>query len=158
MNEIVDPRHVTPTALRDLQLPAFVYRHVVAFEETNVVGNVYFTRHLSWQGRCREMFLKNQAPGVLAEIHGDLRLVTLRVACEYFEELRAFDEIELHMRLEGIDQHRISLRFDYHFAGSQRLVAVGHQAIGCMRARGTEMIPVLPPDELSEALQRYMAT
>ena len=36
---------------------AFEYRHVVSFEETNLVGNVYFANHLSWQGRCRELFL-----------------------------------------------------------------------------------------------------
>ena len=46
---------------------AYEYRHVVGFEETNLVGNVYFTEHLRWQGRCREMFLKEHAPEVLAE-------------------------------------------------------------------------------------------
>ncbi len=28
--------------------PSFFYRHTVTFEETNVVGNVYFTRHIAW--------------------------------------------------------------------------------------------------------------
>ena len=32
---------------------AFEYRHVVGFEETNLVGNVYYVSHLSWQGRAR---------------------------------------------------------------------------------------------------------
>ena len=27
--------------------------HVVTFEETNLVGNVYYTNYFSWQGRCR---------------------------------------------------------------------------------------------------------
>ena len=35
---------------------SYEYRHVVAFEETNLVGNVYYVNHLRWQGRCREMF------------------------------------------------------------------------------------------------------
>jgi enediyne biosynthesis thioesterase len=89
--------------------PAFIYRHVVSFEETNVVGNVYYTRHISWQGRCREMFLKQHAPEILHDIARDLRLVTLRMSCEYFEELNAFDEIEIQMRLAHLRQHRIGL-------------------------------------------------
>ena len=41
---------------------AYEYRHVVGFEETNVVGNVYFSRYVSWQGRCRELFLREGIP------------------------------------------------------------------------------------------------
>ncbi|HVR11545.1 MAG TPA: acyl-CoA thioesterase, partial [Thermoanaerobaculia bacterium] len=40
----------------------FEYRHLVGFEETNLVGNVYYVNHLRWQGRCREMFLLEHAP------------------------------------------------------------------------------------------------
>ncbi len=35
-------------------------RHTVGFEETNLVGNVYYVNYLRWQGRCRETFLKDQ--------------------------------------------------------------------------------------------------
>ena len=38
---------------------AFEYRHLVGFEETNLVGNVYYANHVRWQGRCREMFLRS---------------------------------------------------------------------------------------------------
>jgi enediyne biosynthesis thioesterase len=141
------------------EAPAFVYRHVVSFEETNVVGNVYFSRHVAWQGRCREMFLKRHAPEILDEIYRDLRLVTLRVSCEYFEEFHALDDVEIHMRLEALAQHRISLRFDYHLLSQDRmsLVAVGHQDIGCMRMAGEALAPVAPPQSLIDALRPYMA-
>lgn len=137
--------------------PAFLYRHVVCFEETNVVGNVYFSRHISWQGRCREMFLRFHAPGILNEIKEDLRLVTLQVSCEYFSELHAFDEIEIHMRLAFLRQHRIGLDFDYFVlsGSSERLAARGFQEIGCMRATGQMMIAVAPPAELLGALRPF---
>ena len=35
----------------------YEYPHMVGFEETNLVGNVYYVNYLRWQGRCREMFL-----------------------------------------------------------------------------------------------------
>ena len=42
----------------------FEIRHQVAFEETNLVGNVYYTNFLRWQGRTREMFLAQKAPSI----------------------------------------------------------------------------------------------
>ena len=51
----------------------YEYRHIVGFEETNLVGNVYYVNYLRWQGRCREMFLSERAPDVLAELQDDLK-------------------------------------------------------------------------------------
>ena len=65
----------------------YEYRHIVGFEETNLVGNVYFVNHLRWQGRCRELFLRDHAPGVLAELGRGLSFVTIHVSCDYFEEV-----------------------------------------------------------------------
>ncbi|WP_425100858.1 acyl-CoA thioesterase [Tropicibacter sp. S64] len=139
--------------------PAFVYRHPIGFEETNVVGNVYYAKHISWMGRCREMFLKAHAPGILQEIYADLRLVTLNLSCDYFDEFHAFDEVEVHMRLEGIQQHKVAMTFDYYLGeGPQaRLMAMGKQSIGCMRAVEGGMVPVPPPEELRLALEKFKA-
>jgi enediyne biosynthesis thioesterase len=137
----------------------FIYRHIVSFEETNVVGNVYFTRHIAWQGRCREMFLRQNAPELLAEIARDLRLVTLRVSCEYFEELNAFDEIEVQMSLAHVRQHKLGLNFNYLNSGSGRrqIVARGFQEIGCMRVAGKGLVPVSVPPPLADALKPFQA-
>ncbi|MEO0971447.1 MAG: acyl-CoA thioesterase [Pseudomonadota bacterium] len=136
---------------------AFVYHHVVTFEETNLVGNVYYAKHISWQGRCREMFLRAHAPGVLKALASDLRLVTLRVACDYFDELFAFDEVDLHMRLTHQEQHRIGLDFEYwvHRQGKPRLAARGFQETGCLRESPTGVSPTMPPAELMHALHPY---
>ena len=136
---------------------AFIYRHIVSFEETNVVGNVYFARHISWQGRCREMFLKENAPEILDQIARDLRLVTLRVSCEYFEELNALDEIEVQMRLAHLRQHRIGLDFSIFklHPGGNVCAARGFQEIGCMRVSGTGLAPVSPPASLAKALKPF---
>jgi enediyne biosynthesis thioesterase len=140
--------------------PAFIYRHIVSFEETNLVGNVYFTRHLSWQGRCREMFLKYHAPTVLDELAHDLRLVTLRVSCEYFEELTALDEIDVQMSLAYMRQHRIGLDFTILKLEPDRRVpaAQGFQEIGCMRATAHGLAPDRPPAALAAALKPYAMT
>lgn len=136
---------------------AFVYRHTVSFEETNLVGNVYFVRHLAWQGRCREMFLRDHAPSVVAELSRGLRLVTLHASCDYYAELFAFDEIEVRMRLADRQQNRIGLAFEYsrHKDGEAALVARGAQEIGCMRQDNGGLRPTPVPAELAAALEEF---
>lgn len=137
----------------------FSYHHTVSFEETNVVGNVYFTRHLSWQGRCREMFIKAYAPSVQDELSQDLRLVTLRVACNYHSEVFALDEIVVEMRLVRRIGHRIFLGFAYwRGQGEQReLVAEGTQEVAAMRLTQTGLEPCDFPVEMAHALSLYQA-
>src|SRR5215203_3900551 len=91
----------------------FEYQHTVGFEETNLVGNVYYVNYLRWQGRCRELFLKDRAPEILAELQDDLKLFTLKVDCEFFAEITAFDELSIRMRLVELVQTQIEFGFDY---------------------------------------------
>lgn len=133
---------------------AFEYRHIVGFEETNLVGNVYYVNHLRWQGRCREMFLRDHAPDVLADLAGDLALATTRCSCEYFDELSAFDEVVIRMSLASPPvQNRISLEFEYLRDG--RPVARGEQQIACMRRVNGTLAPTPVPESLRDALRAY---
>ncbi len=136
---------------------AFEYRHTVGFEETNLVGNVYYVNHLRWQGRCREMFLRAHAPSILEELGRGLALVTTRVSCEYLDEVRAFDELLIEMRLGSLSQNRVLMHFDYHRLrdGRRELVARGQQEIACMVRQGERTVPQPFPPELREALNAY---
>src|SRR5205807_1731949 len=62
-------------------MKAYEYRHVVGFEETSLVGNVYYVSHLRWQGRAREMFLREHVPEILLEFERGLALITLQCSC-----------------------------------------------------------------------------
>jgi enediyne core biosynthesis thioesterase len=139
---------------------AYEYRHVVGFEETNLVGNVYYVHHLRWQGRCREMFLREHAPGVLQALSKDLALATVRCSCDYLRELNAFDEIIIRMRLASAHQHRLSMEFEYwrQTPAGEELVARGGQEIACMRRNGGQTLPTPVPPELQEALRAFSDT
>ena len=136
---------------------AYEYRHVVGFEETNLVGNVYYVNHVRWQGRCREMFLREHAPDVVAELSHGLSLATVRCSCEYFAELTAFDEVILRMRLAELVQNRITLSFEYWRSkgGQEELVARGEQQVACMRREQEHLVPAPVPPSLREALAAY---
>ncbi|HEY1573378.1 MAG TPA: acyl-CoA thioesterase [Pseudonocardiaceae bacterium] len=132
-------------------------RHTVGFEETNLVGNVYYVNYLRWQGRCREMFLKEKAPAVLEEVRVDLKLFTLKVECEFFAEITAFDELSIRMRLEELTSTQVQFSFDYvHLVGDREiLVAKGRQRIACMRGENQNTSPTRVPEQLREALAPY---
>jgi enediyne biosynthesis thioesterase len=138
-------------------MTAYEYRHRVTFDETNLVGNVYFAHYLRWQGHCRESFLADHAPGVLHSLAGGLVMVTVDCAAEFYAESFAGDRVEIRMRLEQITGNRVGMSFDYlrRADGEPELLARGRQTVACMRrgARGLEPAPV--PDELRRALARF---
>jgi enediyne biosynthesis thioesterase len=137
---------------------AYEYRHIVGFEETNLVGNVYYVNHLKWQGRVREMFLREHAPVVLAELTHGLALATLKVSCEYLAELYAFDELIIRMRLGELTQNRITMLYEYWRCkgGQEELVAKGEQQVACLRREGEKLLPTPVPKSLREALEAYL--
>jgi enediyne biosynthesis thioesterase len=135
----------------------YEYRHIVGLEETNVVGNVYYVHHLKWQGRCRELFLRERAPEILRQLSEGLALATVRCSCEYFAELEAFDEIAVCMRLTELAASRISLAYDYYRRGpdGDQLIARGQQQIACMRRVDGAVKPTPVPASLRAALEPY---
>lgn len=138
----------------------FEYRHVVGFEETNLVGNVYYTNYLRWQGRCRELFLRERAPDVLADLRGDLKLFTLKVDCEFYAEITAFDEVSVRMRLIELAQTQLEFGFEYlrlDPSGGGTLVARGRQRVACMRGPNHHTVPTRVPEPLVRALTPYLS-
>jgi enediyne core biosynthesis thioesterase len=137
----------------------YEYRHRVGFEETNVVGNVYFTHYLRWQGRCREMFLQEHAPELMAEMGRSLALATTRVACSYHRELAAFDEVAIRMSAGSMTPSRLTMVFQYFrraAGGEEELVAEGEQEVACLERRGGRMEPAPLPQALRDAVELYM--
>ena len=69
--------------------PCFEYKFKTTFEETNLVGNIYFANYVLWQGKCREMFLYETCPEVIEEINNGLLLITLDLSVKYVSQLYA---------------------------------------------------------------------
>jgi enediyne biosynthesis thioesterase len=136
---------------------AYEYKHIVGFEETNLVGNVYYANYILWQGRAREMFLYEHAPDVIEQISSGLALVTVNVSCQYISELFAFDHVIIAMQLKAMVQNRITMGFEYwrSTASDKTLVAVGEQQTACMRREDGKNVPTAIPPSLQQALETY---
>ena len=129
----------------------------MTFQETNLVGNVYFANLVSWQGRVRELFLRDHAPDILKQLAAGLSLATTRVSCDYLAELLAFDEILIRMRLRESFPSRITLGFEYWRISSrgEELVARGEQQVACLQRSGDSLTPIPIPTSLRTALEPY---
>jgi enediyne biosynthesis thioesterase len=140
--------------------PYFEYRHRVTFADTNTVGNVYFANYVMWQGTCRERFIAEKAPGIVARLSDDLALVTVSCACDFISELYALNLVSVRMSLRRIDGNRLTMDFAYYRidAGPGLLVARGEQTVAFMTRDEDGLVPVSMPDELRKALDPYTET
>lgn len=141
-------------------MKSFEYRHVVSFEDTNFIGNVYFSKYLSWQGRCRELFLRQYMPEVLEELEQGLALVTVRCSCEYLDQLHPFDEVLVLMTLQHVQQNRIAMAFEYWRTapGERALVARGDHETACMRREDGDLYPSAIPEPIRDVFESLSGT
>ncbi len=135
----------------------YEYNFNTTFEETNLVGNIYFANYILWQGKCREMFLYENCPDVIEEISNGLALITLDVSAKYLGQLRAFDQVSMHMTLEAQNESRLLMGFQYYKKNNEQLelVCEGTQATAAMKEVNGKMIPVPFPDAMFEIFSQY---
>jgi enediyne core biosynthesis thioesterase len=135
----------------------FEYRFITSFEETNVVGNIYFANYAVWQGKCREMFLYEYCPDVIEDISNGLYLITLDLSVQFISQLFAFDKVVMRMYIEAQSESRILMRFEYFCEKDAKLTLVckGHQAAAVMRNKNGVMVPTHFPDSMMEIITEY---
>ena len=139
----------------------YEYRHRVCFEETNIVGNVYYAHYVRWQGRCREMFLHDYAPELLQELKRGMALATTRVSCSYYQELTVFDDVLIRMSSMAITPNRLTMLFQYFRVspeGDEELVAEGEQEVACVMRTSDRAEPRPLPEALRQAVESYIAS
>jgi enediyne biosynthesis thioesterase len=140
-------------------MSSYTYHHRVGFEETSLIGNVYFSNYLIWQGHCREFFLRDEAPEVLDDLReARLAFFTRSCSCDFDGDLgfSALEDVQIEMQLLEFRGGRMTLAFDYLAPGrAGARVARGRQQIACKRKNGSTWVPAPFPAALARALLRY---
>ena len=130
----------------------YVYRHQVTLEETNLVGNVYFAHYVRWQGHCRERFLADNAPGVLAALSTGFTMVTTACSCEFLDELTANDRVELRMTLRALDVSRGDQEPVVQQSGDEDEIACPKRAEGGAEGRNEALAGGRRPDRRDDQI------
>lgn len=134
----------------------FPYLHQVHFDETNLVGNVYFANYVRWQGYCREKFLYDEVPGIVADVQArTLALITVSVHMDHYYEAFAGDIVEVRMYPSANSVSRLSMKFDY--MRNVTKIASGSQTVACASVNAeTSMLQSCPvPGPLLRAFRSY---
>ena len=137
---------------------AFEYRFITTFEDTNLVGNIYFANYARWQGKCREMFLMEYCPDVIDQVNQGLALITLDLHLRYLSQLFAFDQVIMRMSLGSMANSRMMMLFKYYktLPEGEELVCEGSQAMACMRADPTGRLVAAPiPESIFEVFNQF---
>lgn len=139
---------------------AYEYRHVVGIEDTDLLGNVNYVNYIRWQGRAREMFLRDFVPDVVAGFADGIRLLTVSCHCDYLRELRVFDEVVIRMRQGELGQTQSVMTYEYwrQLPEGEELVATGEQRIACVTAdQNGHLVPARIPEPMRRLLQQVSA-
>ncbi len=130
------------------------YPLVVSFQDTNVVGNVYFAQYFAWQGKCREAFLREHTPQILDDFKAGFGIITKDAQCQFVREARAFDELLIEMFLDDLTPLSVTMRFDYYRRESTGRVLLAQGSQSTMWVNPEHRLSVMP-DYLYRAIQDY---
>jgi enediyne biosynthesis thioesterase len=139
---------------------SYEYRHRVLLEDTNLVGNVYFTRYLGWQGRCWEGFLADHAPELGDARAAGVALITTQCSCDYLAEATPGDTVSVRMRTVRLARTLVTVVFEHWLledGRSETLLARGEHRLACVRRERAQVVPAAFPDSLRRALERCSA-
>lgn len=100
----------------------FEYRTFVGFEETNVVGNVYFSNYFVWQGKCREAFLRRFAPQVLDDFKAGWGMITKEASCVFHTEAFAFEDVAVRISVEKLTRTAVAMAFDFYRVDGEDMI------------------------------------
>lgn len=132
----------------------FVFEKTVYLGNTNMFGNVYFSRYFDWQGEAREAFFNKTVPESLSIFKSGIKFVTIEASIKYNRETTVFDEILIKVRAENFKITTLDLIFTYINKKTGELIATGKQKIGFVDSNN-KVIPI--PEQLKQAWSKFIA-
>ncbi len=132
-----------------------------SLEESNLVGNIYFSNYTTWQGRVRDQFFYQLAPELYRGTGEHGEWIALHSHIQHLREAMPFDTIEVQMSLLKRYQYGAKLLFEYYKLdadGQKQKLAFGEQDIlWVKRDQQGNPIPAALPEAFEEKLKKVPA-
>jgi enediyne biosynthesis thioesterase len=116
---------------------------------------------VSWQGKCRELFLEDQTDSIERQVtQRELILQTTTASLDWTGPVPQRDQaVRVEMRLESLKCGQMGVSFNYAIDEPGELsgvsFAAGHQSMSSKHMVGTNLLPCPLPSELLQALREY---
>ena len=130
----------------------YEYHHLVTFDDTNSVGNVYFARFFQWMGSCREVITAEHYPELVTDIKRGFGFATEFAHIDYAKECFLFDKILIKMKVTDLSRTRIEFTFDFVDENKDSTIASGKQAVIWVNPQHR---PSIMPDKLYDSIVEY---
>lgn len=89
-------------------------------EDSNLVGNIYFSNYYNWQARVRDSYLATKFSDVSSQ-YPDNDFVCVHAEVHHLQEAVPFETIEVSMYLYKVFKEGFVVYFEYHTVGEQEL-------------------------------------
>uniref|UniRef100_UPI004055BA3C SDR family NAD(P)-dependent oxidoreductase n=1 Tax=Candidatus Electrothrix sp. TaxID=2170559 RepID=UPI004055BA3C len=130
---------------------------LTSLEDSNLVGNIYFSTYYSWQARVRDHYLFAQLPEIFQQ--GDVGEFTcVHAEVNHLQEAMPFETIEVSMYLNDLFEEGFTLYFEYYSVpergGRKKKLAHGlHTAIWTLTSVDKTVIrPLKMPEKILKNL------
>ncbi|MCP6760338.1 MAG: SDR family NAD(P)-dependent oxidoreductase [Fischerella sp. CENA71] len=125
-------------------------------EESNLVGNIYYSNYFIWQGRILDLFLYSVAPDYLLSSQSQGEMICLYSQMNYLREAMPFDKIRVLLYVESVSECGATFNLEFFRElqdGTTEKLHVGQQEVLWIKhlADGTP-IATPWPQELFNAL------
>lgn len=130
----------------------YEYEQLVTFRDTNLVGNVYFSKYFDWQGQCREALLLEHYPMITEDLKQGFGMATEFAHMIYHQEAFLNDRIIVRMYVPELSRSRIAFNFKFYRKADEAFLAEGNQAIIWINAQHK---PSLMPEKLYGLVINY---
>jgi acyl-CoA thioesterase FadM len=102
---------------KDLRLDRQSFQ--TSMEDSNLVGNIYYSNYYSWQARLIDKYLYAQLPDMFKQDNeGEFICVGSEVS--HLQEAMPFETIEVSMYLHDLFEEGFTLYFEYHSVNEEQ--------------------------------------
>lgn len=90
-----------------------------SLEESNLVGNIYFSNYAKWLGKTQDLFFKEVSPEYFEGLGDKGEFFSLNCEVNYLQEAMPFDTILVKMYLDALYANGMGLYFEFFKLGEK---------------------------------------
>jgi acyl-CoA thioesterase FadM len=128
----------------------FIFELTVYLKDTNIFGNVYFSRYFEWQGMAREAYFQTIKDHRRLLFSG-MKLITRKASIVYENECTAFDDIVIKIQNRDIKRYSFIMVFTFFDKKTDRVIARGEQMLGFADPSGNL---IMVPKEILDVINK----
>ena len=123
-------------------------------EESNLVGNVYFSNYFIWQNRVLDLFLFKAAPQLMRVMNSQGEILSLFSRMNFLREAMPFDKIQVKLFAKCVYEHGADLVFEFFIREGNQLqkIQTGEQRVAWVQRKHDIPMPATWPTPIKQQL------